>query len=67
MRQTCFLFYIFFYLCRVCLLKTFFLSAIIKEKLLEYMSNANVAEIKSREIVKSMMQDTSEARTFGSN
>lgn len=31
------------------------------------MSNANVAEIKSREIVKSMMQDTSEARTFESN
>lgn len=31
------------------------------------MSNANVSGIKSREIVKSMMQDTSEARTFGSN
>lgn len=46
---------------------TFFLSAIIKEKLLEYMSSANVTGIKSREIVKSMMQDTSEARTFGSN
>lgn len=31
------------------------------------MSNANVAGINSREIVKSMMQDTSESRTFGSN
>lgn len=31
------------------------------------MSNANVTGIKSREIVKYMMQDTSEARTFGSN
>lgn len=31
------------------------------------MSNANVAGIKSRKIVKSMMQDTSEAKTFGSN
>lgn len=46
---------------------TFFLSAIIKEKLLEYMSNVNIAGIKYRKIVKSMMQDTSEARTFGPN
>lgn len=31
------------------------------------MSNANVAGLKSREIVKYMMQVISEARTFGSN
>lgn len=67
MRQTCFLFYIFFIYVEHAFSKHFFLSAIIKEKLLEYISNANVTGIKSREIVKSMMQDTSEARTFGSN